>query len=98
MNIELQKQLVNICEFCVGQKWELKYRASRDGFKSDDFHSKCDGIAKTLTVIKAKSGNIFGGYTEKEWYPYGVFVTDPKAFIFSLVSKKKQIIQSTVFE
>jgi hypothetical protein len=29
----LQKQRVKICEIHVGQKWELKYRAFRDGFK-----------------------------------------------------------------
>ena len=88
MNIELQKQLVNLCEFSVGQEWDLKYRASRDSFKSTDFHSKCDGIANTLTVIKAKSGNVFGGFTEKEWHSSCGFVTDPNAFIFSLVNKE----------
>ena len=90
IEIELQDQLTKLCEFPVGQKWELKYRASRDGFKSTDFHSHCDGIANTLTVIKAKSGNIFGGFTEQEWHSRGEFVTDPNAFIFSLVNKKEK--------
>jgi len=51
-------QLINLCEFPASQKWELKYRASRDGFKSTDFHTKCNGIANTFTVIKTTSGNI----------------------------------------
>jgi len=85
----LQKQLVNLCKFPVGQKWVLKYRASRDGFKATGFHTKCDGIGNTLTVIKAKSGNIFGGFTEQKWHSDGGFVTDPKAFIFSLVNKEE---------
>jgi hypothetical protein len=83
-----QKLLKRLCQFPVRQKWELKYRASKNGFKSTDFHSKCDGITKTLTVIKAKSENMFGGYTEREWHSYYLFVTDQKAFIFSLVNKE----------
>jgi len=77
-------------EFPAGQKWALKYQASRDGFKSTDFHSKCDGIANTLTVVKAKIGNIFGCFTEKEWHSSCGFVTDPEAFIFSLVNKEEK--------
>ena len=90
MDSDQQNQLINLCEFPPSQKWELKYRASRDGFKSTDFHSHCDGIANTLTVIKAKSGNIFGGFTEQEWHSRSEWITDPKAFIFSLVNKEEK--------
>jgi len=88
MDIRLQNQLTRLCKFPASQKWELKYRASIDGFESSDFHSHCDGIANTLTIIKAKGGNIFGGFTEKQWHSRSQFVTDPKAFIFSLVNKE----------
>ena len=84
----LQKKLLEICEFSKDQKWELKYRASKDGFKSTDFHSHCDGKANTLTVIKSKSGNVFGGFTEQEWHSRGDDVTDPNAFVFSLINKE----------
>ena len=90
MNIELQNQLAKLSKLPVDQKLELKYRASRDGFSSSDFHSHCDGIANTLTVIKAKSGNVFGGFTEQEWHSRGGFITDPNAFIFSLVNKEEK--------
>jgi hypothetical protein len=90
----LQNQLLEICEFSKDQKWDLKYRASRDGFKSTDFHSHCDGIPNTLTVIKAKSGNIFGGFTEQEWHSRGGGETDPNAFIFSLVNKEEQLFKA----
>jgi hypothetical protein len=70
--------------------WKLQYRATRDGFTSQNFHSKCDGIANTLTVIKSEQGNIFGGFTEKAWDSAGRYVTDPKAFIFSLVNKENK--------
>jgi hypothetical protein len=79
--------LIELCGFPKDLKWDLKYRGTRDGFKASDFHAKCDGIANTLTVIKSKNGNIFGGFTEKEWHSRGENVTDPSAFIFSLVNK-----------
>ena len=82
--------MLKLCEFPQDQKLELKCRASRDEFKASDFHSHCDRIANTLTVIKAKSGNIFGGFTEQEWNSRGEFVADPKAFIFSLVYKEEK--------
>jgi hypothetical protein len=90
MDIGLQNQLANLCKFPFGRKWELKYRATRDGFKACDFHSHCDVISNTLTVIKAKSWNIFGGFTEQEWHSDCEFVADPKAFLFSLVNKEEK--------
>jgi hypothetical protein len=30
------------------------YRGTRDGFDSDEFHSRCDGHSNTLTILKAK--------------------------------------------
>jgi hypothetical protein len=90
METDQENQLFNLCEFATSQNLELKYRASRDGFKASDFHSHCEGIANTITVIKARSGNIFGGFTEQAWHSRGEDVTDPKAFLFSLVNKEKK--------
>jgi hypothetical protein len=33
-------------------KGNLLYRATRDGFTSKAFHSKCDGKGNTITIIK----------------------------------------------
>jgi hypothetical protein len=63
---------------------KLLYRGSRDGFTPQAFHSKCDGKAKTVTIIQTDSNYVFGGYTASPWksdYSYG---NDPTAFIFSL--------------
>ena len=47
-------------------KWRLLFRASRDGFAAEIFHSKCDAQGPTVTIIK--SGNyIFGGFTDVSW-------------------------------
>ena len=44
----------------------LLYRASRDGFSADVFHSRCDNIGPIITVVNS-GGNIFGGFTTASW-------------------------------
>jgi hypothetical protein len=53
-------------EFRV-KRVSLLWRGSRDGFKAQEFHGRCDGHANTLTVILDTKGNIFGGFTPLEW-------------------------------
>jgi hypothetical protein len=50
-----------------GKQFSLLWRGSRDGFKAQEFHGRCDGHANTLTVILDTEGNIFGGFTPVEW-------------------------------
>ncbi len=55
-------ELLELGEFSSSDKWSLLYRGTRDGFGTNDFHSKCDGHSNTLTIFKAKgSVFIFGG-------------------------------------
>ena len=69
------------------------YQASKDGFGAKDFHGKCDGKDKTLTIIKTTNNFIFGGYTEASWSSLKQWINDPKAFIFSLVNSSKTKIK-----
>ena len=79
-----------------GRIWTLLYRGSRDGFRSSDFHAKCNHKAKTLTIMKDTSGKIFGGYTFSQWNCGARFEGDPNAFIFSLAnSLYKKIVFNT---
>jgi len=55
----------------VFKSLNLIYRASRDGFRAIDFHSKCDNTSNTLTLIKTKKSYIFGGYTTLSWNESG---------------------------
>ena len=48
------------------RKWSLLFRASRDGFESETFHSKCDNLGPTVTIVKSGS-YIFGGFTDVSW-------------------------------
>ncbi len=40
----------------------LLYRATRDGFNGEVFHSKCDGKGNTITIIKNNLNYVFGDY------------------------------------
>ena len=86
--------------------FQLLYQASRDGFDNKIFHSKCDGVGSTLTVIKSQNSNIFGGYTSADWSPFyfqiyfdeGLHKSDPTAFLFSLVNSYNISVKMDVSE
>ncbi len=84
-----------LCQFPGPQGWDLKYRASRDGFSRQNFLTKCDGVSNTLTIIKTTKGNIFGAFAEKAW-KNGTEVFDPKAFIISLINKENKPFKAMI--
>ena len=83
---ELQ-EFHELLEIPIDQKWNLLYRATCDGFKAADFHAKCDGKSKTLVIVKAASGNIFGGYTECIWDQSEKAKIGDRDYIFSYRNK-----------
>jgi hypothetical protein len=90
------KTLINVSQ---NQTLKMIYQASIDGFSN--FHSKCNGVLGTLTIIKSNSNsnsseNIFGGYTEQDWSGYGQYKNDPFAFLFSLVNTYKISVKMPV--
>jgi hypothetical protein len=90
-------ELMKLCEFSPYDKWSLLYRATRDGFGSNDFHTKCDGHSSTLTILKAKrTSYIFGGFTAVSWASSGRWKSDPNAFIFSFVNKENKPIKMKI--
>ena len=94
-------ELIKLCEFSPSDKWSLLYHATRDGFGSKDFHSKCDGHSNTLTLLKAKESKfIFGGYTTISWVSsiYTKWRSDPNAFIFSLTNKDNQPVKMKIID
>ena len=62
---EHAKTLLGMVPYKMGG-WRLLFRASRDGFAAESFHSKCDRKGPTLTVVRSGSF-IFGGFTEAAW-------------------------------
>ena len=81
--------LLKLCEFNSRDRFKLLYRASEHGFGSKDFHSNCDFIPNTLTILKARESSfIFGGFASSTWdYELNDFKSDPNAFLFSLTNK-----------
>jgi hypothetical protein len=75
------------------KKATLLYRGSQDGFMARDFHSRCDNLSDTLTVVKSTSGHKFGGYTNQKWNNTSAQKKRNVGIIFSLVNKVNRKIR-----
>ena len=60
------------------------YQATIDGGDAINFHSKCNNIPNTLTIIKSEGNRRFGGFTSNTWESVTTFKDDKSAFLFSL--------------
>ena len=82
------------------KSFSLLWRATRDGFGAKAFHSRCDGKTNTLTVIKSKTGFIFGGYTAVEWTirTDKTYKTDNTAFLFTLTNPASMPLKMKIKE
>jgi hypothetical protein len=78
------EESVSLFEMTKSSKINLLYRATRDGFTSQSFHSKYDGKGNTITIIKNNLNYVFGGYASSAWNSSNTWIDDPNAFIFSL--------------
>ncbi|CDW73285.1 UNKNOWN [Stylonychia lemnae] len=61
----------------------LCYRASVNGWSTQNFHSACDFKGPTLSIIKSSTGKVAGGYTSQSWKSVNNYVVDKEAFLFS---------------
>jgi hypothetical protein len=80
-----QMKLVNL----IGRPdkiFRLCYRASRDGWRGQDFHDHCNYIPNTLTVIRATTGSIFGGFINGRWDSRSLYISDPYSYIYTLTN------------
>jgi hypothetical protein len=66
----------------------LLFQGSRDGFRGNIFHKKCDHKGKTITFIWVKeTGRFFGAYTDIPWKSddFGEHIKgNGNSFLFSL--------------
>ena len=91
-NILLSIDDNNLLKYWINKgnlKFNLIYKATIDSDFSNAFHSKCDGHAPTVTIIKTDQGIRFGGYTTKTWNCDEECKKDNEAFLFSMDFKKK---------
>ncbi|CAF0909871.1 unnamed protein product [Adineta steineri] len=72
------------------QQWELAYKATKDGFGSQNFRDNCDGQAPTMIIIQSKEGNyLFGAYTSLRWCHNRGYKQDTNGFLFTLINPNK---------
>lgn len=90
LNDKMKIQLMKWTPSGKKRKWKRIFRASKDGFASYQFHTKCDGKGPTVCVIQSSIGNIFGGYTSIPWSSSGAYQFDPNAFLYILKSKQRR--------
>ena len=70
------------------KKYELLFRATRDGFQAKKFHEKCDGKSYTVTFVVTSIGRRFGGFTDQTWDQNSGYKGGSNGFIFSLDNKE----------
>jgi len=68
----------------------LMYKASRDGFSNSMFHRLCDKQGACVVIVRTNTGHAFGAYTSVGWKSIANYITDNKAFIFSLAQGRDQ--------
>ena len=78
------EEALSLVEMSKSKKGILLYRASRDGFTAQAFHTRCDGKTNTITIIKNNLNYVFGGYASAFWNSSNQYINDPSAFLFSL--------------
>ncbi|GBC09564.1 hypothetical protein RclHR1_08990008 [Rhizophagus clarus] len=73
----------------IPYKFNLLYRASRDGFTTKAFHDKCDNKGANIVVVKIKgSEQIVGGYNPLYWDTSNAYKNTADSFIFSFMDRK----------
>jgi len=80
------KELIDIMTNELNKNFNLKRVYSRriDGDKANIFHSRCGNIGENITLIQAKNGAIFGGYSTLSWKSKGRYTPDKNSFLFSI--------------
>lgn len=83
------------------QQWKCIFRASAHDFSAEAFHTHCDGVAPTLTLVLSKSGHLSGGFSDVAWSRgdgkgRGRYAASEAAFLFTLVNPDQPTSASSV--
>ncbi|EXX63748.1 BTB/POZ domain-containing protein [Rhizophagus irregularis DAOM 181602=DAOM 197198] len=73
----------------IPYKFNLLYRASRDGNTTKAFHDKCDNKGATIVIVKINgTEQIVGGYNPFDWDSSNNYKHTTDSFIFSFTDSK----------
>jgi hypothetical protein len=81
-----QKQKLNEFYGKSDQRWELIYKATKDGFEASTFHRLCDNQGPTMVIIQSTGGYLFGGYASQSWNSAGSYTNAKDSFLFLLTN------------
>jgi hypothetical protein len=70
------------------KQWKIIYKATKDGWTSQQFHAKCDNQGETICFFKTNTGYIFGGYNAQSWTSNSTYAVDYSSFLFTLQNSK----------
>ncbi|RGB34771.1 hypothetical protein C1646_668262 [Rhizophagus diaphanus] len=73
----------------IPYKFNLLYRASRDGNTTEAFHEKCDNKGATIVIVKINgTEQIIGGYNPIDWDSSGFYKNTTDSFIYLFTDRK----------
>ena len=81
-----QEQKLNEFYGKTDQRWNLIYKATRDGFEIRTFHRLCDNQGPTMVIIRSTGGYLFGGYAAQSWNSNGNYIKAQGSFLFLLTN------------
>ena len=85
-----QKHQINTWAGDTTQKWQLCYRRSMFGASGSDFHSACDNLGPTVTLVRMNGDlRLLGGFSDVSWQSTTGWVGSNRAFLFSLSYNQK---------
>ncbi|CAB4384784.1 unnamed protein product [Rhizophagus irregularis] len=89
-HVTLFSNWIDRCSGNITHKFDLIYKASRDGSTPKDFHAKCDNKGAALIVIKiSDSEKIVGGYNPLGWDSSGITKPAMNSYIFKFSERRK---------
>ena len=75
-----EDEMLSLIQMTGSTNGKLLYRATRDGFSAQEFHSKCDYQANTITIIRNDLNYVFGGYASAAWKSGCKFAVDHNVY------------------
>lgn len=62
------------------------YKASRDGWSAQAFHSKVDNLGSAVVAVKVLGGSVIGGFNPNGWRSTDDYYFSNQAFLWTLVN------------